>query len=92
MRLITLFGDTKKGFRLDYYGKFGLEKGLKCLSISLDKNPNPSIAEVNRFVRPKVGLNHPLFLLEGSLKQHFENYLNEYLKVTEKNSKSYVCR
>lgn len=53
MRLIILFGDTKKGFRLDYYGKFGLEEGLKCIAISLDKKPNPSIVEVTRFARPK---------------------------------------
>ena len=31
-----------------------------------------------------VGLNQSLFLLKGTLKQHFENYVNEYSKVIEK--------
>ena len=31
-----------------------------------------------------VGLNQSLFLLKGTLKQHFENYVNEYSKVIKK--------
>ena len=48
------------------------------------KNLDPNIVEVNRFSRLVLGITQSLFILEGTLKQHFQNYMNEYPIVVEK--------
>ena len=78
MRPIILCGDTEKVFLQNQ------KKSDKYLEVSLDKVRNPSIIEVNRLRRLVFGLNESPFILGGTLKQHFENYLNEHPKVIEK--------
>ena len=60
-----------------------IEKILKKLQITL-KHLDPNIVEVNRFSRLVLGITQSLFILEGTLKQHFQNYMNEYPIVVEK--------
>ena len=42
------------------------------------KNSDPSVLEINRFTRLVFGLTQPPFILEGTLKEHFQYYINEY--------------
>ena len=42
------------------------------------KNSNPSVIERNRFTRLVFGLTQSPFILEGTLKEHFQYYINEY--------------
>ena len=51
------------------------------------KNSDPSIIEINRFTRLVFGLNQSLFILEGTLKGHFQYYINEYPTFIEALSK-----
>ena len=47
------------------------------------KNLDPNIVEINRFTRLVFGLTQSSFIL-GTLKQHFQNYMNEYRIVVQK--------
>ena len=47
------------------------------------KNLDPNIVEINRFCRLLFGLTQSPFILEGTIKQRFENYKNEYPIVIE---------
>ena len=47
------------------------------------KNSNPSVIEINRFPRLVFGLTQSPFILEGTLKEHFQYYSNEYPILTE---------
>ena len=42
------------------------------------KNSDPSVIEINRFTRLVFGLTQSPFILEGTLKEHFQYYINEY--------------
>ena len=42
------------------------------------KNSDPSVIEINRFTRLAFGLTQSPFILEGTLKDHYEYYINEY--------------
>ena len=42
------------------------------------KNSDPSVIEINRFTRLVFGLTQSPFILEGTLKDHYEYYINEY--------------
>ena len=46
-------------------------------------NSNPSIIEINRFIHLVFGLTKSPFILEGTLKEHFQYYINEYPTLTE---------
>ena len=50
----------------------------------MEKNLHPNIVEINRFTRLVFGLIQSLFILEGTLKQYFQNYMNEHPIVVEK--------
>ena len=47
------------------------------------KNSDPSVIEINRFTRLVFGLTQSLFILEGTLKEHFQYYINEYPTLIE---------
>ena len=47
------------------------------------KNCDPSVIEINRFTRLVFSLNQSPFILEGTLKEHFQYYINEYLTLIE---------
>ena len=47
------------------------------------KNSDPSVIEINRFTRLVFGLTQSPFILEGTLKEHFQYYINEYPTLIE---------
>ena len=47
------------------------------------KNSDPSVIEINRFTRPVFGLTQSLFMLEGTLTEHFHHYINGYPTLIE---------
>ena len=48
------------------------------------KSFDPDISEINRFTRLMFELIQPPLILEGMLRQHFQNYMNKYPIVVEK--------
>ena len=80
MRPIILCGDIQKAFwqiRIR-------ELQRNSLRFHWIKNLDPNIVEINRFTRLVFGLTLSPFILEGTLKQHFQNYMNEYPIVIKK--------
>ena len=51
------------------------------------KNSDPSVIDINRFTRLVFSLTLSPFILEGTLKEHFQYYVNEYPTVIEAISK-----
>ena len=51
------------------------------------KNSDPSVIDINRFTRLVFSLTLSPFILEGTLKEHFQYYINEYPTVIEAISK-----
>ena len=47
------------------------------------KNSDPSVIEINRFTRLVFGLTQSLFILDGTLKEHFQYYINKYPTLIE---------
>ena len=47
------------------------------------KNSDPSVIEINRFPRLVFSLTQSPFILEGTLKEHFQYYINEYPTLIE---------
>ena len=47
------------------------------------KNSDPSVIEINRFTRLVFGLTQSPFILEGTLKAHFQYYVNKYPTLNE---------
>ena len=47
------------------------------------KNSDPSVIKINRFTRLVLSLIQSPFILEGTLKEHFQYYINEYPTHTE---------
>ena len=75
MRLIMLCEDITKGLLANpNHGE--LERD--SLRFHWIKNLDPNIVEINRFTRLVFGLTQSPSILEGTLKQHFKNYMNEY--------------
>ena len=73
MRPILLCGDIKKVFWQIRTREFE----RNALRFHWIKNLDPNIVEINRFYRLLFGLTQSPFTLEGTIKQHFENYENE---------------
>ena len=48
------------------------------------KNLDPNVLDTNRFTKLVFGLTQSPFMLEGTLKQHFQRYMNEYPIVIQK--------
>ena len=48
------------------------------------KHLDPNIVKISRFTRLVFGLTQSPFILEGTLKQDFQNYMNEYPIFVEK--------
>ena len=74
MRPILLCGDIQKAFWQIRIREF--ERNV--LRFHWIKNLDPNIVEVNRFCRLLFGLTQSPFILEVTIKQHFENYESEY--------------
>ena len=75
MTPILLCGDIQKAFwqiRIREFQRF-----------TWIKNLDPNIVEINRSCRLLFGLTQSPFILEGTIKQHFENYENEHPMVIE---------
>ena len=51
------------------------------------KNSDPSVVEINRFALFAFGPTQSPFILQGTLKEHFQYYINEYLTLLESISK-----
>ena len=47
------------------------------------KNSDPSVIEINRFTRLVFNLTQSPFILEVTLKEHFQCYINEYPTLIE---------
>ena len=80
IRPIILCGDIQKAFWQIQIRE--LERN--SLRLHWIKNLHPNIVEINRFTRLVFGLIQSLFILEGTLKQYFQNYMNEHPIVVEK--------
>ena len=78
-RPILLCGDIEKVFlqiRIQ-------ESERDVLRFHWVKNSDPSVIEINRFTRLVFGLTQSPFILEGTLKEHFQYYINEYPTLIE---------
>ena len=80
MRPILLSGDIEKAFYQIRIREFERDVLRFHWISALDVN----IIEINRFTRLIMGLTQSLFVLEGTLKEHFNNYRFEYQKLIEK--------
>ena len=47
------------------------------------KNSDPSVVEINRFTLFAADPTQSPFILQGTLKEHFQYYINEYLTLIE---------
>ena len=47
------------------------------------KNSDPSVIEINRFTHLVFGLTQSPLMLKGTLKEHFQYYINEYPIIIE---------
>ena len=78
-RPILLCGDIEKTFiqiRIR-------ESERNVLIFHWVKSSDPSVIELNRFTRLLIGLIKSPFILEGTLKEHFQYYINEYPTLIE---------
>ena len=78
-RLILLCGDTEKAF-LQIRIR---ECERDVLRFHWVKNSNPSVIEISRFTRLVFGLTQSPFILEGTLKKHFQYYIKKYPTLIE---------
>ena len=53
------------------------------LRFHLVKNSDQSVLETNRFTRLVFGLTQSPFMLESTLKEHFQYHINEYPTLIE---------
>ena len=78
-RPILLCGNIEKAF---------LQTGIReskrdVLRFHWVKNSDPNVVEINRFTRLVFGLTQSPFILESTLKEHFQYYINEYPTLIE---------
>ena len=78
-RPILLCGDIEKAF-LQIRIR---ESERDVLRFHWVKNSDPSVIEINRFTRLVFGLTQSPFILEGTLKAHFQYYVNKYPTLNE---------
>ena len=77
-RPILLYGETEKVFR-----HIRIQKSESdVLRFHWIKNSDSSVKEINRFTRLVFDLTQSPFILEGTLKEHFQYYINEYIYST----------
>ena len=76
---ILLWGDIEKAF-LQIRIR---ESERDVLRFHWVKYSDPSIIEINKFTRLLFGLTQSPFILEGTLKEHFQCYINEYPTLIE---------
>ena len=76
---ILLCGDIEKAF-LQIRIR---ESERDVLRFHWVKYSDPSVIEINRFTRLVFGLTQSPFILEGTLKEHFQYYINEYPTLIE---------
>ena len=86
MRPIKLCGDIQKAFWQIQIR----EPGRNSLRFHWIKNLDPNILEIHRFTKLVFRLTQTPFISQGTLKQHFQNYMKKYPKIVKKNSKWYV--
>ena len=72
----------RKGFPTDQIQ----ESERNVLRFHWVKNSHPSIIEVNRFTHLVFDLTYSTFVLESTLKKHFQYYISEYLTFIEATS------
>ena len=76
-RPVILCADTEKGF-IQIRIK---EKERESLKLHWDENLTNNTIQILRFTRLVFGLNQSPFILEGTLKTHFERYESMYLEL-----------
>ena len=79
-RQVILCGDIDKRF-LQIRMK---EKDRELLKFYWVKNLTNNTIQILPFTRLVFGLNHSAFILEGTLKTHFERYESMYLELKRK--------
>ena len=78
-RPILLCGYTEKAFL-----QIRIRESERDVSrLHWAKNSDPSVIEINRFTRLVFGLTQSPFILEGTLKEHFQYYIDEYPTLKE---------
>ena len=78
-RPILLCGDIQKTFLQNKIW----ESDRDVLKFHWVKNSDPSVVEINRFTLFAAGPTQSPFILQGTLKEHFQYYINEYLTLIE---------
>ena len=80
-RPTLLCGDIEKAFLHIRIRESERERDV--LRFHWVKNSDLSAIEINRFTRLVFGLTQSPFILEGTLKEHFQYYINEYPTLIE---------
>ena len=78
-RLVVICGDIEKAF-LQIRIR---ENERDCLIFHWSEKANYDIIKIYRFTRLVFGLNQSSFILEGTLKIQFENYIGMYRELIE---------
>ena len=80
MRPIKLCGDIQKAFWQIQIR----EPGRNSLRFHWIKSLDPNILEIHRFTKLVFRLTQTPFISQGTLKQHFQNYMKKYPKIVKK--------
>ena len=79
-RPVTICGDIEKAFL-----KIRIRENERdCLRIHWSEKANYDIIKIYWFTRFVFGLNQSPFMLEGTLKIHFENYIGMFCELIER--------
>ena len=79
LRPVLLCGDIEKAFLLIRIR----ENDRDALQFDWIQNRGPTNIEILRFTRFVFGLTQSTFILESTLKKHFENFKQVYTKIIE---------
>ena len=74
-RPVVICDDIEKAIR---------ENERDCLRFHWSEKTNYDITKIYRFTRLVIGLNQSPFMLEGTLKIHFENYIGMFRELIER--------
>ena len=79
-RPVVIWGDIEKAFLKIRFR----ENERDCLRFHWSEKANCDIIKIYRFTRLVFGLNQSPFILEGTLKIHFQNYIRMFRELTER--------
>ena len=75
-RPVVIWGDIEKAFLKIRF--------RDCLRFHWSEKANCEVIKTYRFTRLVFGLNQSAFILEGTLKIHFQNYIRMFRELTER--------